>query len=151
MAYSGKFPPKNTEKYAGDPTKIVYRSLWERQTFRWCDENPDILSWNSEEVVIPYRCKTDRKMHRYFVDLYVRFRDHREYIIEIKPKIQTQPPKQPKRKSKRFITEVMAYAKNTSKWDAAQAYAEDRGWTFQIWTEETLRGLGIKILKSGKG
>ena len=151
MAYKGKFPPKNTEKYAGDPTKIVYRSLWERQTFRWCDENPDILSWNSEEVVIPYRCKTDRKMHRYFVDLYVRFRDHQEYIIEIKPKIQTQPPKQPKRKSKRFITEVMAYAKNTSKWDAARAYAEDRGWTFQIWTEETLRGLGIKILKSGKG
>jgi hypothetical protein len=40
----------------------------------------------------------------------------------------------------------MTYAKNISKWEAANAYALDRGWKFEVWTEETLKGLGIKIL-----
>jgi len=145
--YKGKYRPKNTKKYRGDPMKIVYRSLWERQAFRWLDGNPDILEWNSEEIVVPYRCKTDGKVHRYFTDLWIRFQDDQQYLIEIKPKKQTEPPKQPKRQSKRYITEVMAYAKNTSKWDAANEYCEKRGWIFQIWTEETLKKLGIKILK----
>jgi len=145
--YKGKYRPKNTKKYRGDPMKIVYRSLWERQAFRWLDGNPDILEWNSEEIVVPYRCKTDGKVHRYFTDLWIRFQDDQQYLIEIKPKKQTEPPKQPKRQSKRYITEVMAYAKNTSKWDAANDYCEKRGWIFQIWTEETLKKLGIKILK----
>ena len=31
MAYKGKFKPKHTKKYKGDPTQIIYRSLWERK------------------------------------------------------------------------------------------------------------------------
>jgi len=58
MAYRGKFKPKNPNKYKGDANGIVYRSLWERNAFRWLDENDSIVAWNSEEIVIPYRCAT---------------------------------------------------------------------------------------------
>ena len=30
---------------------------------------------------------------------------------------------------------------------AANDFAEHKGWKFQIWTEDTLRNLGIKVLK----
>lgn len=146
MAYSGRYTPKNVKKYTGNPTTIKYRSLWERQVFRWLDSNPKVLLWNSEEVIIPYRCKTDNRVHRYFMDLYVKFDDGKSYLIEIKPKKQTKPPKEPTRKSKKYIKEVMAYVKNQSKWEAAESYANQRSMKFQIWTEDTIKGLGIKLL-----
>ncbi len=146
MAYSGRYKVKNPKKYEGDFKKVKYRSLWERQAFKWLDNNPDIVGWNSEEVIIPYRCKTDNKIHRYFVDLFVRTKDNKLYIIEIKPKKQTQPPKKPSRKTKRYLTEVMTYIKNESKWEAATAFANKHDMVFQIWTEDTLRSFGIKIL-----
>ena len=103
--------------------------------------------WNSEEVVVPYKCKTDNKLHRYFVDLLVEF-DNREIIlVEIKPKKETMAPKKPSRKTKRYVNEVTTYIKNTSKWEAANQYANHKGWKFQIWTEDTLKNLGIKLLK----
>ena len=55
MAYSGYFKPKNPTKYRGNPTNIVYRSLWERKFMVFCDNNPSILQWGSEEIIIPYR------------------------------------------------------------------------------------------------
>jgi hypothetical protein len=147
MAYKGKYKVKNPEKYKGDPTKVIFRSLWERNTFRFLDENDDIVEWNSEEVVIPYRCKTDNRIHRYYIDLYFKGKNGKKYLIEIKPKKETVPPKEPKRKTKRYVTEVMTYIKNQSKWEAAHSFAQERGYVFQVWHEDTLRGLGIKILK----
>ena len=85
-------------------------------------------------------------MHRYFVDVKFTTFDNRTYLIEVKPAKEKEPPKNPGRKTRRYITEVMTYAKNTSKWEAADAYAKDRGWTFEIWDENTLRSMGIKIL-----
>jgi len=35
MSYQGKYKIKKPEKYAGNPGKVVYRSLWERQAFKW--------------------------------------------------------------------------------------------------------------------
>jgi hypothetical protein len=146
MTYKGIFRIKHIAKYKGDHTKIIYRSLWERQVFRWCDENPNVVSWGSEEIVIPYVCKTDGKVHRYFVDLFIKFSNGKEYLIEIKPKKQTQPPKPVSRKTPKYVAEVMGYAKNISKWQAAEAYCKDKGLTFEVWTEETIKGLGIKLL-----
>lgn len=146
MSYKGKYRPKKPEKYRGNTSAITYRSLWERQAFRWLDDNPDVLEWNSEGVVIPYRCKTDGKPHRYFMDLYIKFKTGQVYLIEIKPEKQTQPPKQPKRQTKRYLKEVMTYAKNISKWEAATNYCGNRGWIFEIWTEKTLKKLGIRLL-----
>jgi hypothetical protein len=146
MSYQGKYKIKRPEKYAGNASKVVYRSLWERQAFKWCENNPKVKMWNSEEVVVPYKCKTDNKLHRYFVDLLIQMEDKKTYLIEIKPKNQTTPPKTRTRKTKKYINEVTTYAKNISKWEAAQEFAEHKGWKFQVWTEETLKNSGIKIL-----
>jgi hypothetical protein len=147
MAYRGKFTPKHPEKYVGDVNNIVYRSLWERNTFRWIDTQSSIVYWNSEECVIPYVCETDNKVHRYFMDLWFQTKDGKNYIIEIKPKGQTKPPKTPQRKTRPYIKESLTYVKNQSKWKAASEFALDRGWKFEVWTEDTLKSLGIKILK----
>ena len=146
MAYKGKYKVKNPSKYEGNPTNVIFRSLWERQFFRWCEDNTDVVKWSSESVVIPYRCKTDGRMHRYFMDVKVKFKNGKTFLIEIKPEIQTQPPKQPKRKSQKYLKEVMTYVKNTSKWDAAEQYCDARGWEFKIFTEKTLKSLGIRLL-----
>ena len=147
MAYKGKYTIKNTKKYLGDPTKVIYRSLWERQAFKWCESNPRVKKWNSEEIVVPYKCKTDNKLHRYYVDLLVELDNKDIILVEIKPKRETVPPKG-KRKTKRYIKEVTTYIKNTSKWEAATQYANHKGWKFQVWPEDTLANLGIKLLKS---
>jgi len=147
MAYRGKFTPKNPQKYVGDVKGIVYRSLWERNTFRWIDANANIVAWNSEEVVVPYICGTDNKVHRYYMDLWFKISDGKTYIVEIKPKKQTQPPKEPKRKTRRYIKESLTYIKNQSKWEAASEFAANRGWHFQVWTEDTLKSMGIKIIR----
>ena len=68
-------------------------------------------------------------------------------LVEIKPKKQTSPPKK-RRKSKKYINEVTQFVKNQSKWEAANLFAKHKGWKFQIWTEDTLSNLGIKLLKS---
>ena len=144
--YSGKYRVDNIEKYEGNSALVVYRSLWERQVFRWCDTNPDVIRWSSEETVIAYRCKTDNRMHRYFVDLKIKFKSGQTYLIEIKPKKQTQEPKIRSKKTKAYITEVLTYAKNISKWEAAKEYCADRGMIFEVRTEDAIKALGIKLL-----
>jgi len=146
MTYSGRYKPKNVSKYEGNTSNIKYRSLWERQVMRWLDSNPAVIGWNSEEVVIRYRCKTDGQTHRYFTDFFIRMKDGKKYLIEVKPKNQTTPPKEPKRKTKKYLKEVMTYAKNISKWESAKIYAQKNGMIFQVWTEDTIKGLGIKLL-----
>jgi hypothetical protein len=143
MAYSGKFKPKNTSKYDGDPNKVVYRSLWELHCFKWCDTNKDIKSWSSEEVVIPYKYDVDNRYHRYFMDLRITFNDGKTTLVEIKPAKETIPPVSPKRRTKRFITESLTYVKNQNKWAATREYVADRDWEFEIWTEHTLHAMGI--------
>lgn len=145
MAYSGTYKVKNIRKYEGNHMNVKYRSLWERNVFRWLDNNDDILGWSSEEVVVGYRCKTDNKIHRYFIDLFIRTKNGC-YLVEIKPKAQTKPPKKPARQTQKYLKEVMTYAKNISKWEAATEFANKRGMIFQVWDEDTIKGLGIKII-----
>lgn len=139
--YQGIYKPINPSKYQGDPTQIVFRSGWERKFMVWCDHNSAILSWSSEETVIPYMCPTDNKWHRYFVDAKITVQTStgvRTYLVEIKPFKQTQPPSVPKRKTQQYITEVMTWGKNSAKWKAAREYCKDRNWEFKIITEKEL-------------
>ena len=146
MAYSGIYKPTNPQKYKGNPTRIIYRSLWERKFMDFCDNNPSIMEWGSEEVIIPYRCPTDGRVHRYYPDFYVKIKSRSgvisKYIIEVKPKKQTQKPNEnPKRKSAAWKREVLTYMKNRAKWSAAENFCEDRKMKFMILTEDQL---GIK-------
>ena len=92
MAYKGKFRPENYKKYKGDYTKITYRSGWELKFMKYLDRQPNVLSWSSEEVIIPYKSPIDNKWHRYYPDFWVKTKQG-ETLVEIKPKKQTRPPK----------------------------------------------------------
>lgn len=146
MAYSGTYTPDNTHKYDGDHTSIQFRSSWERSFMRWLDMNPDVEKWSSEETVIPYISPVDDKKHRYFVDFKVKFVNGSTLLVEIKPDHQTKKPS-PKKGKKRssLLLEAHTYAVNWAKWKAAEKYASERGWKFAVFTEHTLKGLGIKI------
>jgi hypothetical protein len=109
------------------------------------DDHPDVLSWGSEEVVIPYRSPIDGRIHRYFVDFIVTAINKQGIkettLIEVKPAIQTKPPvltEGKSKKSRRYIQEVMTWGVNEAKWKAAIEYCKDRGWKFQIFTEKEL-------------
>ena len=142
MAYKGKYKPSYPKKYKGDPTNIVYRSLWERKFMVYCDKNERILEWGSEELALPYRSPLDNKIHRYFPDFYIKVAENngqiQKYLIEIKPKKQTIEPKVKKTKTKGYIYEVTEWAKNQAKWKVAQEFCEDRRWKFKIITEDEL-------------
>ena len=142
MAYSGKYKVKNPKKYKGDHTQVIYRSLWEKNCMMFFDSSSDVRSWSSEEVVIPYMFDIDKRVHRYFMDFKVTWKDGSTSLIEVKPNKETMPPKGNKR-TKRYITEATTYVKNMNKWEAANNYCKDRKWRFEIWTEIELRKMGI--------
>jgi hypothetical protein len=142
MTYKGKYKVKNKDKYSGASDNVIYRSLWERNVFRWCDENKSIKSWSSEEVVVPYLFEVDKKYHRYFVDLKITFDTDKTILVEIKPAKELSPPKG-SRRTRQYISEGMTYVKNQNKWKAAKEYALDRGWEFHIWTEKELEAMNI--------
>ena len=142
MAYSGKFNPKNPNKYLGDPTNIFYRSLWERRVMKHLDENTAVVGWSSEEIVVPYISPVDNRWHRYFPDFYVQTINKQGVlegkVIEVKPKAQSVPPKPKSRVTKQYIKEVMTYGVNEAKWKAATEYCKDRNWKFMVITEDDL-------------
>ena len=147
--YKGKFNPLNPKKYIGDPSNIIYRSGWEFHLMRYLDKHPHVIKWASEEVIIPYRSPIDGKIHRYFPDFYVeqinKDRKKQKILIEVKPKYQTMPPAVQNTKrnkpTKKYLNEVKTWGVNKAKWDAAEEYCKDKGWTFQIMHEDHL---GIK-------
>jgi len=145
MSYKGKFYPSYPKKYKGDSTNIIYRSLWERRFMVYCDKNENILEWGSEEIVVPYRSPVDNRYHRYFPDFYIKYKEKsgkiKKSLIEIKPYKQCIEPKVQKRKTKGYIYEVVEYAKNQAKWEAAREWCLDRGYEFKVLTENEL---GIK-------
>lgn len=147
MAYKGRFKPKNPRKYMGDPTNIIYRSLWEFKLMRYLDAHPDVVQWASEELIIPYKSPIDGRWHRYFPDFVVKqinkYGKKETIVIEVKPAAQTKAPevKKTKKPTKRYINEVATWGVNQAKWKAAEEYCKDRKWKFQIMTEHEL---GIK-------
>lgn len=142
MAYSGKFIPKNTNKYLGDPTNIWYRSLWERRVMVHLDINPSVVKWSNEEIVIPYLSPVDNRWHRYFPDFFVQVKNKQgileAMILEVKPKSQARPPVKKSKITKSYINEVMTWGVNEAKWKAAVEYCKDRSWQFKVITEEDL-------------
>lgn len=142
MAYSGKYSPRNPSKYLGDPTGIWYRSLWERRVMVHLDENPNVLEWSSEEIVIPYLSPIDNRYHRYFPDFFARVKNKNGgsdgIILEVKPEKQAMPPQKRSRMTTQYLREVATWGVNEAKWQAAIEYCKDRNWTFKVVTEKDL-------------
>lgn len=142
MAYKGKFRPNYPEKYKGNPTNIVYRSLWELRFMRYLDQTTNIIEWSSEEIVIPYVSPIDNRIHRYFPDFYVKLKNAEGQIntmlIEIKPAAQVREPKRQEKVTRKYFAEVKTYGINSAKWKAAEQFCVDRKWQFKILTEKEL-------------
>ena len=142
MSYKGRYKPNNPLKYRGNVHNVIYRSLWERKFMVYCDNTESIIEWGSEEIVIPYKSPGDGRIHRYFPDFYCKVRQHngtiKRLVIEVKPKKQTKPPKEPQRKTKRYLNEVKTWGVNSSKWKYATEWCKDNGMEFQILTEDDL-------------
>lgn len=143
----GKFRPQKPEKYKGDPTKIIYRSSYELKFMQYCDLTESINEWRSEEFFIPYISPIDNKVHRYFPDFFVKYKDkngnNRTLVVEIKPEKDLKMPEQnPKRKTKSWAFGVKTWAVNQAKWKAAREFCADRNYEFRILTE---KDLGIKV------
>jgi len=148
MAYKGRYNPKNPKKYKGDPSNVIYRSLWERKLMMYLDSHDKVLLWSSEEFCIRYSNPLDGKWRRYFPDFWVKMINRQGIIetvvIEVKPKAQTIPPLMENkytvkgRVSRRWLNQVKTYGMNEAKWKAADAFCKDRNWKFQIMTEKEL-------------
>mgnify|MGYP000223842376 FL=1 len=142
MSYSGRYIPKNPKKYKGDYHNIIYRSSWERKFMVYCDNSDNILEWGSEEIIIPYLSPWDGKLHRYFPDFYIKVKQAsgniKKFIIEVKPKKQTKPPKPVSRKTRRWLNEVKTYSINEAKLKHVKKWCDHNDMEFKILTEEEL-------------
>ena len=137
-----RFTPKHPEKYIGDINNITSRSSWELKFMKWADHNPSVLKWCSEEIIILYLSPVDGRQHRYFTDFAI-IVDRGEgvtqkYLIEIKPEVQTLPPKRGKRTTNKYTESLATYAVNLSKWQAATEFCKRQGMHFMILTEKHL-------------
>ncbi|MCD6370816.1 MAG: TnsA endonuclease N-terminal domain-containing protein [Thermoplasmata archaeon] len=126
----GFYAPLNEEKYQQPTDRTMnkgilpeYRSSYELKFMKWCDMNPEVEYWGVEPFPIPYVKPTDNQVHRYFPDAIVKFKNGKNFLIEIKPKNQCQDPV------------------NLAKWDAAKKFCEGKDIDFIVMTEKEL---GIK-------
>lgn len=138
----GVFTPNNPQKYKGS-LPIFYRSSLELKVFRTIDQNPNIMSWGSESVVIPYISPIDNKIHRYFVDLNLTLlsnNKYEKYLVEIKPYIQTiAPTTSTRKKPQTILYEKVTYSVNQAKWKAAEMWCAKHNYKFIIYTEKHLK------------
>ena len=147
MSYKGRYLPSYPKKYNGNANNIIYRSLWERKFMVYCDTSTSIIEWGSEEIIIPYLSPWDNRRHRYFPDFYIKAQQSdgslKKMIIEVKPKVQCSPPKEPKRKTRRYLNEVKTWSINEAKWKYATEWCKNNGMEFVIINEDHL-GISYK-------
>ena len=112
---------------------------------QWCDRNPNILNYGSEEIKIKYYDPVKQRIRHYFPDFIIKVQEQtgqiKKYLIEIKPKKQTVAPKERSRVTKSYLNEVYTYATNQAKWKAAEEFCKDNMLGFKVLTESDL---GIK-------
>lgn len=140
--YQGYYIAKNPNKYIGKKDNIIYRSGLELKFFRFCDNNPNVVEWGSEEIVVGYWDSLMRKNRRYFIDAYIKIEEGnniKKYLVEIKPWKQTQEPKATKGKKKSsLLHESVMYQNCQDKWKYAREFAKKHGMDFIIITEKEL-------------
>lgn len=144
MTYKGKYPLKNPQKYKGNKNNIIFRSLWELRLFKYLDLSSFVTEWASEEVVVQYISPVDGKPHNYFVDIYAKIKNNdgkeKKYLIEVKPKKETVPPRTPHKNTHKYREEAKKFLNNMAKWESAKKFAERYGMEFVVLTEEDLFG-----------
>lgn len=128
----GEYKPINAGKYVGT-YPIIFRSSWEHKVMVMFDTNPNISSWASESLKIPYQNPFTGKYTVYVPDFVVTYVDakgnQKAEIIEVKPAKETFLEQAKSQQAK------AAVALNTFKWAAAQAFAKSHGMQFRVMNE----------------
>lgn len=128
----GQYTPVNPSKYVGS-YPIIFRSSWEFTVMQMFDKNPNISSWASESLKIPYKNPFTGKYTVYIPDFVVTYVDAKgtakAEIIEVKPAKETFLEQAKSEKAK------LAAALNAHKWAAAQQFAKMHGMSFRVMNE----------------
>jgi hypothetical protein len=114
-----------SNKYMNSEQFPQYRSSWELQFMKWCEQSDLVEKWSTESVSIPYFSPKDGLQHRYFPDFFLKLKDGRKFIIEIKPHNQKKMPI------------------NQAKWESAEQWAKENGYQFLVLSEKELKKWGI--------
>lgn len=100
---------------------VEYRSGWERDVCRFLEQDPTVLRFHYEAVVVPYLSNlSKKKVRKYFPDFLIEFVDGRKVLLEVK------------RKDKVWTLLVQ------KKVQAGEAFARAQGWDWAIWTNEDI-------------
>ena len=131
-------------EWGGEPTSIQYR-------------NPSDVDFDAckKANVSPIN-PANWPVQNYYPDFYIALKlpdaksdtDVKRLLIEIKPKYQTERPVPPPanakiKEQKAFINSTKTYLTNKAKWQAAIEWCKPRGFEFKIYTEVTLKAIGI--------
>ena len=146
MGYASKnqgfYHPRHPEKYIGNINKIQFRSSWELHMNKFLDNNPNILAWSSEEIAIPYIKPTTGRVHQYYPDYWIKYKNKagviQQEIIEVKPAAQTKQPRTRGKNKKAQLRESVTYAINVAKWQSATQFCNKHGLKFKLVTEKQL-------------
>lgn len=143
----GIYKPLNREKCL-NKHEVVYRSKLEQRLMLILDRNPNVISWGSENVVIPYKHPIKSAQSgtpqyaRYYMDFYCKLKINnvvKEMLIEVKPESQTRPPgKHGNKKSSTILYENLQWSINSAKWEAAHKFCVQKNWGFLIVTEKNI-------------
>ena len=131
----GVFTPKNVNKYLGTK-QPRYRSGWELAFMRMCDAHPNIVSWASEALRIPFIHPVTGRKTTYVPDFIIQYKDkngkqHNE-VVEIKPFAQTSEERAT------HINERQMAIVNKAKWSAANEWCNKKGMRFRVLTENEI-------------
>lgn len=151
-AKQGWYEIKNPEKFLKPVDEhmksfkdglVNYKSGLELKAFKYADYNRHIVKWSVEPFPIHYKKPTDGKQHRYYIDLVLEFSSGDKFLVEIKSKNETKPPRKPSKKTdkavKNFMLKMQTYVINKAKWKAAEEFAAANQMRFIILTEDELK------------
>lgn len=103
-----------------------YRSGWEQKYMVHLDENPDVVTWSYEKLIIEYVSnQKTKKVRKYYPDFQVEYKDGKKVVIEIKP------------------SRKLEQATVVKKIRAAMAWCTMHDLTYKILTEIELKDMGL--------
>lgn len=134
----GFFIPKHPLKCmnvmeVSEPQPIIWRSSWEGEFCKFCDENKGIIRWGSEILQILYKDPLRNKMAFYFPDFYVEYIDSNKKIKKVL--IEIKPLKEAVLSEAKSKNDKLMVAKNSMKWKAAIEFCKKRDIEFKIMHE----------------
>lgn len=131
-----KFKPKNPQKYVGNKLPI-FRSSWELQFMKLCDDNRQIKAWASEGIKIPYIDPFTGKRRTYIPDFLVQYIDNNgnqiTELIEIKPLSQSSVKAAKRSKRNQYAAII-----NEAKWASARQFCKEAKIVFRVLTEKDI-------------